>query len=115
SEHQVLYIADDNEIRSLYPFNPNSAYEQAFQGDETVRIDAMDAYVKGNTIFWTNWHTGRICYRDLSAPASASSNRNRREVNTGVVELDVSVRPPVTHPLGSLSRGGVGGGGVSWW
>uniref|UniRef100_A0A663N6E5 Prolow-density lipoprotein receptor-related protein 1 n=1 Tax=Athene cunicularia TaxID=194338 RepID=A0A663N6E5_ATHCN len=65
SEHQILYIADDNKIRSMYPFNPNSAYEPAFQGDENVRIDAMDIYVKGNKIYWTNWHTGRISYRDL--------------------------------------------------
>uniref|UniRef100_A0A8B9N7P4 Prolow-density lipoprotein receptor-related protein 1 n=1 Tax=Accipiter nisus TaxID=211598 RepID=A0A8B9N7P4_9AVES len=65
SEHQILYIADDNKIRSMYPFNPNSAYEPAFQGDENVRIDAMDIYVKGNKIYWTNWHTGRISYREL--------------------------------------------------
>uniref|UniRef100_A0A663N6G7 Prolow-density lipoprotein receptor-related protein 1 n=1 Tax=Athene cunicularia TaxID=194338 RepID=A0A663N6G7_ATHCN len=71
SEHQILYIADDNKIRSMYPFNPNSAYEPAFQGDENVRIDAMDIYVKGNKIYWTNWHTGRISYRELPASSSA--------------------------------------------
>ncbi|XP_008940219.1 PREDICTED: low-density lipoprotein receptor-related protein 1-like, partial [Merops nubicus] len=75
SEHQILYIADDNKIRSMYPFNPNSAYEPAFQGDENVRIDAMDIYVKGNKIYWTNWHTGRISYRELPASSSASPPR----------------------------------------
>ncbi|XP_072105063.1 low-density lipoprotein receptor-related protein 1-like [Mobula birostris] len=95
SEQQILYIADDNEIRSLYPFNPNSAYEQAFQGDESVRIDAMDAHVKANVIYWTNWHTGKISYRDLSA--TTSSNRNRRQLDTGVVDLNI---PGLKMPRG---------------
>lgn len=76
----------------MYPFNPNSAYEPAFQGDENVRIDAMDIYVKGNKIYWTNWHTGRISYRELPASSSAStaSNRNRRQIDGGVTHLNVS-------------------------
>uniref|UniRef100_A0A8C3UK36 EGF-like domain-containing protein n=1 Tax=Catharus ustulatus TaxID=91951 RepID=A0A8C3UK36_CATUS len=92
SEHQILYIADDNKIRSMYPFNPNSAYEPAFQGDENVRIDAMDIYVKGNKIYWTNWHTGSISYRELPASSSAStaSNRNRRQIDGGVTHLNIS-------------------------
>lgn len=92
SEHQILYIADDNKIRSMYPFNPNSAYEPAFQGDENVRIDAMDIYVKGNKIYWTNWHTGRISYCELpaSSAASTASNRNRRQIDGGVTHLNVS-------------------------
>ncbi|NWU72680.1 LRP1 protein, partial [Pterocles burchelli] len=92
SEHQILYIADDNKIRSMYPFNPNSAYEPAFQGDENVRIDAMDIYVKGNKIYWTNWHTGRISYRELpaSSAASTASNRNRRQIDGGVTHLNIS-------------------------
>uniref|UniRef100_A0A8B9CK99 LDL receptor related protein 1 n=89 Tax=Aves TaxID=8782 RepID=A0A8B9CK99_9AVES len=92
SEHQILYIADDNKIRSMYPFNPNSAYEPAFQGDENVRIDAMDIYVKGNKIYWTNWHTGRISYCELpaSSAASTASNRNRRQIDGGVTHLNIS-------------------------
>lgn len=76
----------------MYPFNPNSAYEPAFQGDENVRIDAMDIYVKGNKIYWTNWHTGRISYRELpaSSAASTASNRNRRQIDGGVTHLNVS-------------------------
>lgn len=76
----------------MYPFNPNSAYEPAFQGDENVRIDAMDIYVKGNKIYWTNWHTGRISYRELpaSSTASTASNRNRRQIDGGVTHLNVS-------------------------
>uniref|UniRef100_H9H785 LDL receptor related protein 1 n=1 Tax=Monodelphis domestica TaxID=13616 RepID=H9H785_MONDO len=65
SEYQVLYIADDNEIRSLFPGHPNSAYEQAFQGDESVRIDAMDVHVKAGRVYWTNWHTGTISFRRM--------------------------------------------------
>lgn len=92
----------------MYPFNPNSAYEPAFQGDENVRIDAMDIYVKGNKIYWTNWHTGRISYRELPASSSAStaSNRNRRQIDGGVTHLNVSSagsrreapRPGCRHP-----------------
>lgn len=76
----------------MYPFNPNSAYEPAFQGDENVRIDAMDIYVKGNKIYWTNWHTGRISYCELpaSSAASTASNRNRRQIDGGVTHLNVS-------------------------
>ncbi|XP_048343554.1 LOW QUALITY PROTEIN: prolow-density lipoprotein receptor-related protein 1 [Sphaerodactylus townsendi] len=91
SEHQILYIADDNKIRSMYPFNPNSAYEPAFQGDENVRIAAMDVYVKGNKIYWTNWHTGRISCRELpSSAGSSASNRNRRQIDGGVTHLNIS-------------------------
>ncbi|KAM3845339.1 prolow-density lipoprotein receptor-related protein 1 [Vipera latastei] len=91
SEYQILYIADDNKIRSMYPFNPNSAYEPAFQGDENVRIAAMDVYVKGNKIYWTNWHTGRISCRDLPSSAGSSpSNRNRRQIDGGVTHLNIS-------------------------
>ncbi|XP_066473947.1 prolow-density lipoprotein receptor-related protein 1 [Tiliqua scincoides] len=91
SEHQILYIADDNKIRSMYPFNPNSAYEPAFQGDENVRIAAMDVYVKGNKIYWTNWHTGRISCRELpSSAGSSASNRNRRQIDGGVTHLNIT-------------------------
>lgn len=95
SEHQILYIADDNKIRSMFPFNPNSAHEPAFQGDEDVRIDAMDIYVKGNKIYWTNWHTGRISYRELpaSSAASTAANRNRRQLDSTVTHLNVSQGP----------------------
>ncbi|KAI1892263.1 hypothetical protein AGOR_G00131550 [Albula goreensis] len=67
SNRQVLYIADDNEIRSLDPSMPNWVYEQTFQGDANVRIDAMDLHVKSNKMFWTNWHTGRISVYELPA------------------------------------------------
>ncbi|KAM4794631.1 prolow-density lipoprotein receptor-related protein 1 [Rhinophrynus dorsalis] len=96
--NQVLYIADDNEIRSLYPFNPNSAYEQAFQGDENVRIEAMDVYVKGNKMYWTNWHTGKISYRELHGTSSStSSNRNKRQIDEGVTDLNI---PGLKMPRG---------------
>uniref|UniRef100_A0A8C5MNU1 EGF-like domain-containing protein n=1 Tax=Leptobrachium leishanense TaxID=445787 RepID=A0A8C5MNU1_9ANUR len=96
--NHILYIADDNEIRSLYPFNPNSAYEQAFRGDETVRIDAMDVYVKGDRLYWTNWHTGKISYRELHATSSSTtSNRNKRQIDDGVTDLNI---PDLKMPKG---------------
>uniref|UniRef100_A0A3Q3LKE9 EGF-like domain-containing protein n=1 Tax=Labrus bergylta TaxID=56723 RepID=A0A3Q3LKE9_9LABR len=85
SETCVLYIADDNEIRSLDPSMPNWRYEQIFQGDANVRIDAMDLHVKTNRIYWTNWHTGRISSYDLpSSSSSPNSNRNRRQSDSRV-------------------------------
>lgn len=91
SEYQVLYIADDNEIRSLFPSHPHSAYEQAFQGDESVRIDAMDVHIKAGRVYWTNWHTGTISYRNLPPAAPpTTSNRHRREIDRGVTHLNVS-------------------------
>lgn len=91
SEYQVLYIADDNEIRSLFPGHPHSAYEQTFQGDESVRIDAMDVHVKAGRVYWTNWHTGTISYRSLPPAAPpTTSNRHRRQIDRGVTHLNVS-------------------------
>ncbi|XP_072597864.1 prolow-density lipoprotein receptor-related protein 1 isoform X2 [Vulpes vulpes] len=91
SEYQVLYIADDNEIRSLFPSHPHSAYEQAFQGDESVRIDAMDVHVKAGRVYWTNWHTGTISYRSLPPAAPpTTSNRHRRQIDRGVTHLNIS-------------------------
>ncbi|XP_058529110.1 prolow-density lipoprotein receptor-related protein 1 isoform X2 [Ochotona princeps] len=91
SEYQVLYIADDNEIRSLFPGHPHSAYEQAFQGDESVRIDAMDVHVKAGRVYWTNWHTGTISFRSLPPAAPpTTSNRHRRQIDRGVTHLNIS-------------------------
>uniref|UniRef100_A0A8C7TM20 EGF-like domain-containing protein n=1 Tax=Oncorhynchus mykiss TaxID=8022 RepID=A0A8C7TM20_ONCMY len=83
---QVLYIADDNEIRSLDPGMPNWRYEQTFQGDANVRIDAMDLHVKTNRIYWTNWHTGRISSYELpSSSPNGNNNRHRRQSDSRVI------------------------------
>ncbi|XP_078803799.1 low-density lipoprotein receptor-related protein 1 isoform X7 [Oryzias latipes] len=94
-----LYIADDNEIRSLDPSVSNWRYEQIFQGDANVRIDAMDLHVKTNRIYWTNWHTRRISSYDLpsSSTSSQNSNRNRRQSDTRVTNLDI---PDLKMPRG---------------
>uniref|UniRef100_A0A3Q3XIF9 EGF-like domain-containing protein n=1 Tax=Mola mola TaxID=94237 RepID=A0A3Q3XIF9_MOLML len=85
---QALYIADDNEVRSLDPSIPNWRYEQIFQGDANVRIDAMDLHVKTNRIYWTNWHTGRISSYDLpSSSSSPNNNRNRRQTDSRVTNI----------------------------
>ncbi|KAJ8403984.1 hypothetical protein AAFF_G00343340 [Aldrovandia affinis] len=96
---QVLYIADDNEIRSLDPSVPNWVYEQTFQGDANVRINAMDLHIKSNKIFWTNWHTGRISVYELPATTSpnSNSNRNRRQSETRVSDLEI---PGLKMPRG---------------
>ena len=91
----------DNEIRSLFPSHPHSAYEQAFQGDESVRIDAMDVHVKAGRVYWTNWHTGTISFRSLPPAAPpTTSNRHRRQIDRGVTHLNVST----WHGVGSTHR-----------
>lgn len=101
AQRQLLYIADDNEIRSLDPSVPNWRYEQIFQGDANVRIDAMDVHVKTNRIYWTNWHTGRISSYDLpSASLSPNSNRNRRQTDSRVTNVEVGVHGPKKGPGG---------------
>ncbi|XP_028824867.1 low-density lipoprotein receptor-related protein 1-like isoform X2 [Denticeps clupeoides] len=98
TNRHVLYIADDNEIRSLDPSMPNWVYEQTFQGDANVRIDAMDVHVKTNRIFWTNWHTGGISSYELpsSTPPSSSSgpaansHRGRRQSEGRLTKLQIS-------------------------
>uniref|UniRef100_A0A673G160 Low-density lipoprotein receptor-related protein 1-like n=1 Tax=Sinocyclocheilus rhinocerous TaxID=307959 RepID=A0A673G160_9TELE len=99
SDKQALYVADDNEIRSLYPGMQTWIYEQAFQGDANVRIDAMDLHIKSKRIFWTNWHTGRISsFEQPSAgPASPNSNRNRRQADSRVTDLEI---PGLKMPRG---------------
>lgn len=94
AQRQVLYIADDNEIRSLDPSMPNWHYEQIFQGDANVRIDAMDLHVKTNRIYWTNWHTGRISSYDLpsSSPSpNSNNNRDRRQSDSRITSLEVTL------------------------
>lgn len=72
---------------------PNWRYEQTFQGDASVRIDAMDLHVKTNRIFWTNWHTGRISSYELlgqsTSSTSSNSHRNRRQSEGRVTNLQV--------------------------
>uniref|UniRef100_A0A3Q2CY79 Low density lipoprotein receptor-related protein 1Ab n=1 Tax=Cyprinodon variegatus TaxID=28743 RepID=A0A3Q2CY79_CYPVA len=97
SSRQILYIADDNEIRSLDPGMPNWRYEQIFQGDASVRIDAMDLHVKSNRIFWTNWHTGRISSYELpeqsssssSSSSSSNSHGSRQQNEGGITNLQI--------------------------
>lgn len=91
SSRQILFIADDNEIRSLDPGMPNWRYEQIFQGDASVRIDAMDLHVKTNHIFWTNWHTGRISSYDLWGSSSSNSPQNRRQNEGRITNLQVKL------------------------
>uniref|UniRef100_A0A8C8C7J0 EGF-like domain-containing protein n=1 Tax=Oncorhynchus tshawytscha TaxID=74940 RepID=A0A8C8C7J0_ONCTS len=100
SVQQVLYIADDNEIRSLDPGMPNWRYEQTFQGDANVRIDAMDLHVKTNRIYWTNWHTGRISSYELPSSSSSpngNNNRHRRQSDSRVANLEI---PGLKMPRG---------------
>uniref|UniRef100_A0A3Q4HZ43 Low density lipoprotein receptor-related protein 1Aa n=1 Tax=Neolamprologus brichardi TaxID=32507 RepID=A0A3Q4HZ43_NEOBR len=100
TQRQVLYIADDNEIRSLDPSMPNWHYEQIFQGDANVRIDAMDLHVKTNRIYWTNWHTGRISSYDLPSSSSSpnsNNNRDRRQSDSRITSLEI---PDLKMPRG---------------
>uniref|UniRef100_A0AAR2M698 Low density lipoprotein receptor-related protein 1Ab n=1 Tax=Pygocentrus nattereri TaxID=42514 RepID=A0AAR2M698_PYGNA len=102
NSRKVLYIADDNEIRSLDLGMPNWAYEQTFQGDVNVRIDAMDLHVKTNRIYWTNWHTSGISsfqLPSLSTPSGSSPNshRSKRQSERSVTNLEI---PGLKTPRG---------------
>ncbi|MCJ8744681.1 hypothetical protein PDJAM_G00121590 [Pangasius djambal] len=96
---QILYVGDDNEIRSLQPETVSWIYEQAFQGDANVRIDAMDMHVKSSRIFWTNWHTGKISVFKISpnGATSPNSNRSRRQSDQRVTNLEI---PNLKMPRG---------------
>ncbi|XP_053083242.1 low-density lipoprotein receptor-related protein 1 isoform X3 [Pangasianodon hypophthalmus] len=96
---QILYVGDDNEIRSLQPETVSWIYEQAFQGDANVRIDAMDMHVKSSRIFWTNWHTGKISVFKISSNGATSpnSNRSRRQSDQRVTNLEI---PNLKMPRG---------------
>ncbi|XP_076861463.1 low-density lipoprotein receptor-related protein 1-like isoform X3 [Brachyhypopomus gauderio] len=97
-DRQVLYVAADNEIRSLYPDTSSWVYEQAFQGDANVRIDAMDVHIKSNRIFWTNWHTSRISVLERSGgPVLPNSDRSRRQSDPRVTHLEI---PGLKMPRG---------------
>ncbi|XP_066526626.1 low-density lipoprotein receptor-related protein 1-like isoform X2 [Hoplias malabaricus] len=92
TERQVLFLADDNEIRSLQLESGSWIYEQAFQGDANIRIDAMDLHIKQRRVFWTNWHTGRISVFESgsgSAP-SPNSHRNRRQTTPRITHLEIA-------------------------
>uniref|UniRef100_A0AAR2JKN9 EGF-like domain-containing protein n=1 Tax=Pygocentrus nattereri TaxID=42514 RepID=A0AAR2JKN9_PYGNA len=98
TERQVLYLADNNEIRTLHLENGNWIYEQAFHGDVNVRIDAMDLHIKHKRIYWTNWHTGRISvFEGSSGSVSPNSNRNRRQSDPRVTDLEI---PNLKMPRG---------------
>ncbi|XP_016534121.1 low-density lipoprotein receptor-related protein 1-like isoform X3 [Poecilia formosa] len=98
AQGHVLYLGDDNEIRSLDASVPNWRYELTFQGDANVRIDAMDLHVKTNRLYWTNWHIGRISYFDLpSSSSSQNSNRNRRQTDSRVINFEI---PGLKMPRG---------------
>uniref|UniRef100_UPI00358E1ABB prolow-density lipoprotein receptor-related protein 1 isoform X2 n=1 Tax=Myxine glutinosa TaxID=7769 RepID=UPI00358E1ABB len=75
-EKTILYVADNNEIRSLDPHHPNTVYEQAFQGDATVRINAMDAHQRFGRLYWTNWHMGRISWLSVQPPGESRQSRS---------------------------------------
>ncbi|KAG7256890.1 hypothetical protein CRUP_021974, partial [Coryphaenoides rupestris] len=84
---QVLYIADDNEIRQPGPqAGPTGATSRPYQGTPTI--------------YWTNWHTGRISFYDLPPSSSSGSsssgsssspngnrNRDRRQSDSRIPDL----------------------------
>ncbi|XP_048838951.1 low-density lipoprotein receptor-related protein 1 isoform X2 [Brienomyrus brachyistius] len=97
SDREVLYIADDNELRSLDP--GMWVYEQAFQGESSVRIGAIDLHMKSNKIFWTNWHSHRISYYELPGSTKISSvdQHSRSQSDPRVVDLEI---PDLKMPRG---------------
>ncbi|MGH0132653.1 UNVERIFIED_CONTAM: hypothetical protein FKN15_051430, partial [Acipenser sinensis] len=52
-EDQVLYIANDTEIRGfVYPFNQNHGHKQLARIEDNARIIGMDALYQGHKIIW---------------------------------------------------------------
>ncbi|KAI4823426.1 hypothetical protein KUCAC02_012010 [Chaenocephalus aceratus] len=81
---------------------PNWRYEQTFQGDASVRIDAMDLHIKTNRIFWTNWHTGRISSYELPGPSTSSTSSEGRITNLQIKELKMPRGIAVDWVAGNL-------------
>ncbi|XP_062842266.1 low-density lipoprotein receptor-related protein 1 isoform X2 [Trichomycterus rosablanca] len=96
-ERQVLYVADDNEIRTLHPETGTWIYQQAFQGDASVRIDAMDMHVKSKRIFWTNWHTAKISVMENSPGGATAPSSSHRQSHQRVEDLEI---PNLKMPRG---------------
>ena len=79
-EDQVLYIANDTEIRSfVYPFKQTHGQRLHARIEEGARIVGLDALVHQHKFVWaTNLNPGGIFYKDIL-------DRSQAKVNSGTI------------------------------
>uniref|UniRef100_A0A8C1SK69 Low density lipoprotein receptor-related protein 1Ba n=1 Tax=Cyprinus carpio TaxID=7962 RepID=A0A8C1SK69_CYPCA len=79
-EDQVLYVANDTEIRSfVYPYNQTHGHTQLARISDSARIIGMDALFHHHKFVWaTQFNPGGIFYKDLQDRNPITSNNFRR-------------------------------------
>nr|XP_015214111.1 PREDICTED: low-density lipoprotein receptor-related protein 1B isoform X2 [Lepisosteus oculatus] len=75
-EDQVLYIANDTEIRGfVYPFNQSHGHKQLARIEDNARVIGMDALYQGHKIIWgTQFNPGGIFYKDTLGRSESKTN-----------------------------------------
>ncbi|KAI2650475.1 Low-density lipoprotein receptor-related protein 1B [Labeo rohita] len=75
-EDQVLYVANDTEIRSfVYPYNQTHGHTQLARISDSARIIGMDALFHHHKFVWaTQFNPGGIFYKDLQDRSPLTSN-----------------------------------------
>uniref|UniRef100_A0A8C2AJR3 Low density lipoprotein receptor-related protein 1Ba n=1 Tax=Cyprinus carpio TaxID=7962 RepID=A0A8C2AJR3_CYPCA len=73
---QVLYVANDTEIRSfVYPYNQSHGHTQLARISDSARIIGMDALFHHHKFVWaTQFNPGGIFYKDLQDRSPVTSN-----------------------------------------
>uniref|UniRef100_A0A8C9TUU4 Low density lipoprotein receptor-related protein 1Ba n=1 Tax=Scleropages formosus TaxID=113540 RepID=A0A8C9TUU4_SCLFO len=79
-EDDVLYIANDTEIRGfVYPFNQSHGHKQVARTEDNARIIGMDALFHGHKFVWaTQFNPGGIFYKDIL-------DRSQSKTNSGII------------------------------
>ncbi|XP_021325253.1 low-density lipoprotein receptor-related protein 1B isoform X1 [Danio rerio] len=79
-EDQVLYVANDTEIRSfVYPYNQTHGHTQLARISDSARIIGMDALFHHHKFVWaTQFNPGGMFYKDLQ-------DRSPDTTNSGVI------------------------------
>ncbi|XP_029103120.1 low-density lipoprotein receptor-related protein 1B-like isoform X3 [Scleropages formosus] len=79
-EDQVLYIANDTEIRGfVYPFNQSHGHKQLARTEDNARIIGMDVLFHGHKFVWaTQFNPGGIFYKDIL-------DRSQSKTNSGII------------------------------
>lgn len=75
-EDQVLYVANDTEIRSfVYPYNQTHGHTPLARISDSARIIGMEALFHHHKFVWaTQFNPGGMFYRDLQDRSPISSN-----------------------------------------
>ncbi|XP_051787046.1 low-density lipoprotein receptor-related protein 1B [Erpetoichthys calabaricus] len=75
-EDQVLYIANDTEIRSfVYPFNQNHGHKQVARIEDNARIIGMDFIYQSHKVIWgTQFNPGGIFNKEVLDGVQSQTN-----------------------------------------